>query len=46
MDFFMDRAVVGGSESHMLAAQDWWKANEQRLKVEAEALNSRNTEPE
>ena len=35
MHFFMDRLVSGGTEGHMLAAQDWWEKNEQRIRTEA-----------
>jgi hypothetical protein len=35
LDIFLERLVSGGTESHMFAAQEWWKKNEQRLRREA-----------
>ncbi|MDT4965940.1 MAG: hypothetical protein QOJ64_677 [Acidobacteriota bacterium] len=34
LDYFMPVAIFGGTEQHMLAVQEWWEQNRERLKTE------------
>jgi len=43
MDYFMLTAISGGTEGHMLAAQEWWEKNRERLEKEAKCVESKAT---
>ena len=36
MNYFTGTAVGGGTEAHMAAVQEWWEANRERVRAEAE----------
>lgn len=41
LDYFMGGGIGGGTEEHMRSAQEWWKANRERLWVEADRMNAK-----
>jgi hypothetical protein len=46
MDYFMLTAISGGTEGHMIAAQEWWEKNRERLEKEAKRVESSRTSTE
>ena len=44
MDYFMlTTGISGGTEGHMIAAQEWWEKNRARLEKEAKRVGSKAT---
>lgn len=41
MDYFLPSIINGGTEQHMLAVQEWWENNRERLEKEAKRIESK-----
>jgi hypothetical protein len=41
LDYFIDYTIAGGTEQHMIQAQEWWEKNRERLQRESEAILSK-----